>query len=148
MRKTSTITIKEGRDKGTKFLITEWPAVQIEHWIMRAYFGLGEAGVELPPEVLQLGAIGIAYAIASKAIQMPSALGIQLADELMECVQRVEEKMTRSLVDNDIEDVSTRLLLKLEVLKLTFGFFDFAAFLSSALPESGIDSSKQSTSAP
>lgn len=126
-RNSITITIKEGRDTGKSFRITEWPCVKVEHWIMRAVFGLGKAGVELPPEILQLGAGPIAYAIASQAVKLPSRLGIRLADELMECVQRVEEKLDRTLVDSDIEDVTTRLTLKAEVLKLTFGFFAPAA---------------------
>jgi hypothetical protein len=145
-RKTLTVTIKEGRDAGKKFLITERPCIQTEHWIMRAIFGLGKAGVELPPELLQLGAAPIAYAIATQAIKLPSRLGIRLADELMQGVERVEEKLTRSLVDNDIEDVSTRLQLKAEVMKLTFGFFVPAASQSSAPPGSGTPSSKPSTS--
>jgi hypothetical protein len=140
MRKIITITIDEGRDKGKKFKLTEWPAVQTERWIMRAVFGLGKAGVELPPEVLQFGSAGIAYAIATQATKMPSRLGIRLANELMECVQIVETALTRSLVDEDIEDVSTLLKLKSEVLKLTFGFFAFAASRTSETPVSGTPS--------
>jgi hypothetical protein len=142
MRKSTTVTIKEGRDHGKTFRITEWSAIQTERWILRAVFGLGKAGIEIPPEVLQLGAAGVAYAIASQASKLPSRLGLALADELMECVQRVEEKLDRSLVDQDIEDVSTRLRLKGEVLKLTFGFFAIAASPSTAPPESGTPSSK------
>jgi hypothetical protein len=143
MRKTITVTIKEGRDAGKSFKITEWPCIQTEHWILRAVFGLGKAGVELPPEILQLGAAPIAYAIATQATKLPSRLGIRLADELMQNVQRVEDKLDRSLVENDIEDVSTRLQLKAEVLKLTFGFFVPAASRSSTPRESGTTSSRQ-----
>jgi hypothetical protein len=139
-RKAITITIDEGRDKGKKFRLTEWDAIRIEHWIMEAWFGLGEAGVELPPEILQLGAAAIAYAIASHVNKLPSALGVRLADELMECVQIVETALTRSLVDTDIEDFGTRFKLKGEVLKLTFGFFVFAASQTSADPVSGTPS--------
>lgn len=137
MRKTTTVTIKDGRDKGKTFKITEWPCIQTEHWILRAVFGLGKNGVELPPELLSLGAAPIAYAIATQAIKLPSRLGIRLADELMQGVQRVEASLDRSLVDNDIEDVSTRLQLKAEVLRLTFGFFAPAASPSSGPPVSG-----------
>lgn len=136
-RKTTIVTIKEGRDADKVFRITEWPCLQTEHWIMRAWFGLGKAGVELPPELLSVGAVPIAYWIASHIHLMPSRLGIRLADEMMQCVTRVEDKLERSLVESDIEDVSTRLLLKKEVLKLTFGFFGFAVSPRSAPPESG-----------
>jgi hypothetical protein len=140
--KSTIVTIAEGRDRGRKFKITEWPCIRSEHWILRAVFGLGKAGVEIPPEILQLGAAPTIYAIASQAARLPSRLGIRLADELMECVQIVEEKLTRSLVDSDIEDVTTRLRLKSEVLKLIFGFFVPAASQSSAAPVSGTESSK------
>ena|ERR1700723_1312152 len=141
--KTTIVPITEGRDKGKRFKIGEVPAKKIERWILRAVFGLGKSGVEIPPEVFQLGAAAVAYVIASKASQIPSRLGLRLADELMEYVEIVEPKVTRPLVDEDIEDVTTRLKLKSEVLKLTFGFFDFAASLSSGAPESGTESSSQ-----
>lgn len=140
-RKQTTVTISEGRDKGKTFAITEWPCMQIERWILRAVFGLGRAGVELSPEVFTMGAAPVAYAIATQAIKLPSRLGLKLADELMQDVRIVEEKVTRPLVDSDIEDVSTRLKLKTEVLKLTFGFFGPAASPTSAPGESGAASS-------
>lgn len=143
MRKVITITIKGGRDDGKAFKITEMSCIQAEHWILRAVFGLGKNGVELPPELLRSGAIPIAYAIATKAVKLPSRLGIRLADELMQCVQRVEETMDRSLVPNDIEDVSTRFRLKAEVLKLIFGFFVPAASPATTAPESGNRPSKR-----
>lgn len=122
-RNTLTVTIMEGRDKDKRFLLTEWPATRAENWALRVLLGLGKGGVEIPPEVMQLGAPGILYAAGSQALRIPSRLAIRLADELMECVQRVEDKLTRSLVEQDIEEVQTRLKLKAEVLKLTYGFF-------------------------
>lgn len=142
-RKHTTITITEGRDSGKQFSLTEWPASKTEQWILRAVFGLGKAGVEIPQEILQLGAAPTAYFIGMNAIKLPSRLGIRLANELMECVQKVEEKITRSLVENDIEDVSTRLKLKMEVLKLTFGFFGFVAPPNSEVPGNDTTSRKQ-----
>lgn len=135
-RKTVTITINEGRDRGKTFFITEPPCEEIENMVLRAVFGLGRAGVELPPEILQLGAAPTAYAIGSAFTKIPSRLGLQLAAELMTCVQRVEGKLNRSLVENDIEDITTRLKLKGEVLKLIFGFFVPAASPNS-VGESG-----------
>lgn len=131
------VTINEGRDAGKTYHLKEWPAMRTEHWVMRAVFGLGRAGVEIPPEILSLGAGPTAYAIASQAIKMPSRLGIRLADELMECVTIAEPKVTRGLVENDIEDFSTRLFLKGQVLKLMFGFFLPAASPSSTPVASG-----------
>lgn len=141
-RKTGILTITEGRDQGKAFRITEWPALKTERWVLRAVFGLGKAGVEIPPEILQLGAAATVYAIASQAAKLPSRLGLRLSDELMECVKRVEETADRPLVEQDIEDVSTLLRLKSEVLKLTFGFFVVAASPRSASPVSGTPASK------
>jgi hypothetical protein len=143
-RKTATVTINEGRDKGRVYKITEWSATRVEDWILRAIFGLGEVGVELPPELLTMGAAPIMYAIATQVNKLPSKMGVQLAGELMECVQIVEERTTRSLEENDIEDVSTRFELKKEVLKLIFGFTVGVAFPSSP-PASAAPSSEQST---
>jgi hypothetical protein len=131
------ITINEGRDSGKTYQVSELTCMKAERWILRAAFGLGKAGVEIPPEMLTLGAAPIAYAIASQATRIPSRLGIRLADELMESVMIVEPKLTRTLVDKDIEDVTTRLRLKGEVLKLTFGFFLPAASQISVPPVSG-----------
>lgn len=105
----------------------------IDNWVMRAVFGLGKAGVEIPPEVLQLGAAPVAYAIGSQVTKLPSRLGVRLSNELLQCVKRVETSVTRSLVPNDLEDFSTLLRLKGEVLKMTFGFFGNAASPSSTL---------------
>lgn len=142
--KTITVTIHEGRDAGKVFRITEIPAKKAENWILRAVFGLGRAGVEIPPEILTLGAAPIAFAIATQVNKLPSRLGVRLADELMQSVLRVEDTIDRSLVDLDIEDLSTRLRLKKEVLKLTFGFFVPAATQTSA-SVSGAPASSPST---
>lgn len=141
-RKTLKITISENnRDKDKTFLITEPSAIEAEKWAMRVTFGLGKGGVEIPAEVLQLPAVAILYAVGSQSLRMPSRLALKLADEVMGWVQIVEKKVTRALVDEDIEEVTTRLKLKAEALKLTFGFFIPAAPLSSAQPASGRDES-------
>lgn len=142
-RKGVTLTIGEGRDQDKVFRLTEWSALKTERWILRAVFGLGKAGVEIPPEILQLGAAATAYAIASQAAKLPSRLGLRLSDELLECVKRVEQAGDRRLVEQDVEDVSTLLKLKSEVLKLHFGFFVFAASPNSAPPVSGTPPSRQ-----
>ncbi len=143
-RKTVTLTITaEGRDKGKTFRITEWAADQAERWAMRVLLGLGKGGVEMPPEALELGAAGILYAAGAQVLRLPSRLALRLADELMECVQIVEPKLDRALVSEDIEEVATRLQLKGEVLKLTFGFFVAAAPRTSAPAASGQSTSSR-----
>lgn len=144
-RKSALVTINEGRDKNKTYKITEMPCTQVDRWIMRAVFGLGEVGIDLPPDLLTMGAAPIMYAIASQINKLPSKLGIELSDELMQCVEIVEDRLTRGLVENDIEDVATRFQLKKEVLKLIFGFFVPAAFPNSGPTESGVASSSPST---
>ncbi len=137
-RKTLRLTITDdNRDLGKTFLITEPAATDAERWAMRALLGLGKGGVELPPEVLQLGAAGILYAAGTQALRMPTRLALNLANEVMSWVQIIEKKVTRALVDEDIEEVTTRLKLKAEALKLTFGFFVPAAHQSSDQSASG-----------
>jgi hypothetical protein len=132
-RKQRTVKAEDGRDRGKAYRITEWDAARAERWALRVLFGLGKGGVELPPEILQLGAAGIMFAVGAQALRIPSRLAIRLADELMECVERVEPKTVRPLEPEDIEEVSTRIMLKKEVLKLTYGFFVPAALQTSAL---------------
>jgi len=133
-RKTTVITISDdGRDKGKKFRINEPPCYQIDNMVTRAVFGLGRAGVTIPAEIIQLGAAPTAYFIGTQFNKLPWRLGLQLADELMACVQRVETKLDRSLVEEDIEELTTRLKLKGEVLKLIFGFFAIAASQTSGV---------------
>lgn len=135
-RKQVTIRAEEGRDRGKQFRITEWDAARAERWALRVLFGLGKGGVDLPPEILQLGAAAIVFAVGSQALRIPSRLALRLADELMECVERVETKAVRPLEPEDISEVATRLTLKKEVLKLTYGFFVPAALQTSVM-ESG-----------
>jgi hypothetical protein len=46
-----------------------------------------------------------------------------LLDEMFACVQITEPKITRSLTPDDIEEVTTRLKLREEVLQIHLGFF-------------------------
>ena len=142
-RKQRIVKAEDGRDNGKLFQITEWDAARAERWALRALFGLGKGGVEIPPQIIDLGAMAIMYAVGSQALRIPSRLALRLADELMECVRRVETKVVRDLEPEDIEEVATRLMLKKEVLKLTFGFFTGAAFQNLTAPESGQEQSSK-----
>ena len=140
-RKQRIVKAEEGRDNGKLFKITEWDAERAERWALRVLFGLGKGGVEVPPQILELGAMAVLYAVGSQALRIPTRLALRLADELMECVARVEAKSVRALVPEDIEEVATRLMLKKEVLKLTYGFFMNAASQTLAAVGSGQENS-------
>lgn len=128
MRKTETITIqREGRDKGKVFKITEMPAAQAEKWALRAFFALANTGVELPEGLEESGMAGLA-AIGLQALgKVPYEAAEPLLDDLMACVQHIPDpskpEVVRGLIDEDIEEVATRLELKKSVWELHTGFF-------------------------
>ena len=126
------------RKRGKTFYIEEWPASRADNWIMRLAFTFNKGGGELPMDLRSIGWEGVAIIGINTFLRgnVDPAVMIPIADELMECVTIVEPKATRSLVENDIEDFSTRLWLKGQVLKLTFGFF-LPAASPTLTPEKG-----------
>jgi len=137
-RKTITVTIEdEGRDKGKAFFITEMSAARSEEWGERALLALMRGGADVPDDVMSLGLAGIAV-LGLQALQgLDWSLTKPLLDEMFECIQfkpqPVEKpNMTRRLLEDDIEEVKTRLKLRWEVLKLHIDFFTDEALLTQA----------------
>ena len=140
-RKTETVIIDaEGRDKGKVFVITEMPASKAEKWAARALLALGRSGVDVPDNIAASGLAGVV------ALGVRSFLGLRfedaepLLDEMFaSCVAIVPDPdrptVTRgaggigALIEDDIEEVSTRIHLRTEVLELHTGF-SIAAVLS------------------
>lgn len=135
MRKTKIVTIDaEGRDKGKSFLITEFPAMRVEKWAARCLLALSRAGVEVPDEAVDAGAIAILSAGLNAFRQMAFDDAEPLLDEMLECVQFVgdpngiKDQITglplgvRTLQAADIEEVATLLRLRGEVFELHVGF--------------------------
>ena len=127
MRKTKVVEITaDGRDKGKAFLLTEMPASQAEKWAARALLALIGAGVEVPDNIRELGMAAMA------AVGLRALTSIQwhdaepLLDEMMGCVRFMpnpkEPSVTSALVEDDIEEVATRVLLRSEVFGLHVGF--------------------------
>lgn len=132
MRKSATVRIDaEGRDQGKEFLITEMSAARAESWAMRAMGAMGRSGVAIPDDILAGGIVAFA-AIGLKAFMSApwSDVGPLLA-EMMECVQSVQSAATRALVDDDIEEIGTRIKLRDEVLSLHVGFSLATALLQA-----------------
>ena len=133
MRKTKEITITaEGRDRNKRFLVTEMPASQAEKWAARAFFAIGKAGFQIPDQLQDLGMAGLAVVGIGMLAKVDWKDAEPLMDEMMGCVQRVEEHLTRPLLEDDIEEVATRGLLRSEVFELHTGF-SLAAALSTGL---------------
>lgn len=145
MRKTSTFTIPRddpGRDKGKTFLLTEMSASKGEAWAMRVLLALMGSNVQLPEDFETLGMAALAELGMKALAQLRWETAEPLLLEMMECVQFVGDPMkaaatTRPLWDSDgqpnpngdydIEEVATRLKLRMEVWKLHMGFLEAVA---------------------
>lgn len=131
-RATANITITtEGRDRGKVFVITEMPASRAEAWATRALLALMANNVELPDGFENLGMA----AMAELGIKALSGLTWQVAEpllaEMWECVQYMPDPrnpvVLRALIEDDIEEIKTRVQLRAEVWKLHTGFLKAVA---------------------
>ena len=134
MRKTAVITIDApGRDNGKIFHLKEMPAAQAEAWGIRLMLALSRAGVEVPEGFFDMGMAGVA-AFGIRAMGgLTWEVTKPLLDEMMGCITiqpSPERTITRALIDDDIEEVSTRVRLREEVITLHTGF-SIAAFISN-----------------
>lgn len=128
MRKTAIYTVAdEGRDKGNAYLLTEMPASKAEMWAARAFFAMANNGIEVPADLKDSGIAGMARFALQLLGKLPFSEAVPLFAEMMECVQRIPDpnnpSFVRALVENDIEEVKTRMKLRGEVLKLHSDFF-------------------------
>lgn len=132
----------EGRDKGKVFVITELPASQAERWALRAVMALGAANAELPDGMELAGLAGLARGIgvtdgaslleafARTALTLFTRIPFEQAEELLSvmwaCIQIIPDpgnpSVIRSLIEDDIEEVTTRLRLRSEIIKMHLGF--------------------------
>lgn len=138
MRRTKTITIdtpdENNRDRGKTFLVTEMPAAQGEEWAFRALCAMAKSGVELPEDYKDMGMAAIASLGFTALSGMQFGDAKPLLDEMMDCIKFIgdptrPEATTRALVSGDgadIEEISTRLLLRKEVFSLHTDFFTIA----------------------
>lgn len=116
----------DNRDAGKTFLLREMPAVQAEDWATRALLALATAGTDIPGDIEGAGMAGIAV----MGVQALSGLKYDdvkpLMDEMFTCVQicpdRQNPNVVRAIDGEDIEEVSTRLILRKAILELHMGF--------------------------
>lgn len=134
-RKTATIVIDaDGRDQGKHFLIREMSASQAEAWAARALLALGQSGANIPDGVETMGFAGV-MAIGVRAFAgLPWHLAEPLLAEMFGCVSFIPDPArplifrgtapgaVGPMVEDDIEEVATRLRLRDEVIKLHSGF--------------------------
>jgi hypothetical protein len=132
-RKTRTIVIEsEGRDQGKMFTITEMSPSQSEKWAFRALLALAKSGVEVPDDIATSGLAGVA-ALGIKAF---SGLRFEdaepLLDEMFAMVSFIPDASRPAvkrgfggvgpLIDDDIEEIKTRLTLRKELFALHTDF--------------------------
>jgi hypothetical protein len=131
-RKTALVTIEaEGRDQGKTFLLQEMPASQAESWAVRVILAAARGGVEIPDDIAQAGLAGV----AAMGLKMLGGMHFEdakpLMDEMFTCVKIVPDsskpQVVRYLIEDDIEEVVTRLKLRKEVFALHTDFFTIAA---------------------
>lgn len=116
----------EGRDFGKLFVITEMSASQAESWAMRALLALMKHGAEVPPGFERLGVAGMAE-LGFKALSRVQWADLEpLMAELMACVTIIPDpgrpQIVRPLIEQDIEEVTTRIKIKTAVWKLHTDF--------------------------
>lgn len=127
-RHTKLVTITaEGRDKGKVFFLTELPADQAERWAIRALLGMVQSGANISPEMLQGGMSAFA-AIGIQALGGISWETLEpLLEEMWSCVEfqmstKIPTQEIKEGVNSQIEEVQTRLALRIAVLELHMGF--------------------------
>lgn len=142
-RKTTEITVTaEGRDKGKHFFLKEMPCSQAEKWAIRAFMGMAKAGLQVPEDIKAMGIVGVAIMGMTAFARIPYDEAEPLLDEMMQCVGVVPDpsrpNVVRALIEDDIEEVATRLMLRKELIELHTGFFSYASRLESeAAAEAG-----------
>jgi len=123
-RKEATFTAESGRDKGKQFHITEMSASQAESWAFRVLLAIGNAGIEVPEGLAEQGMAGLMAVGYMNLLKIPYEAAKPLLDEMMSCVQIVPSAgIKRPLIEDDIEEVTTRLQLRKAVWNLHMDFF-------------------------
>lgn len=121
----------KGRDNGKVFYIREMSATQAEWWAIRAILAMANNGINLPDNLSDMGMAGMAKVGLEMVAKIPPEDARPLLDELMKCVQAVPNpddlNIKRPLIDDDTEEVITRLKLRGEVFKLHVDFLTAAA---------------------
>lgn len=131
-RNTTNYTVTdEGRDKGKVFVLTEMSASKAEAWATRALLALMNEGVDVPPGFERMGMA----AMAEIGIKALSGLRWEVVEpllaEMWECVQIMPDptkpQIIRALIEQDVEEIMTRVKIRAEVWKLHADFLKAVA---------------------
>lgn len=146
----------DGRDKDKVFVLTEMPATAAEKWAIRAFLAMGKSGVEIPDDLAKAGLMGIASMGVSALLGMPWHLVEPLLDEMWACIAYIPNPaqpgsvVTGTMLDTQVEEVATRLLLRQEVLDLHLGFSlaEFTSTFRSAMTAMVADDTSSTPTSP
>lgn len=139
-RKTLNFLITDdGRDKGKMFFLEEMSASQAESWATKALLALMQAGIELPYGFERMGMAGLAE-VGIRALSGLRWDALEpLLIEMWQCVKFIPDQskpyMQRPLIEEDIEEVMTRMKIRSEVLRLHVDFLKVVAQLNSSEQE-------------
>lgn len=123
-RKEASFVADYGRDAGKQFLITEMPASQAENWAFKVILAIGNAGIDVPENLAAQGMAGLLAVGYLNLLKIPFEALKPLLDEMMGCVQIVPTaNLKRPLIEDDIEEVKTRLSLRKAIWDLHMDFF-------------------------
>lgn len=147
-RKTADVKITAAnRDEGKTFRLTEMPATQAESWALRAIQAMTRGGMEIPEGIAEAGMPAlIATGLYGLFKASYDDIG-PLFDEMFTCVTIIVDAAPegRKLVENDIEEVTTRVQLRDEILSLHLGFSP-ATVLQTAVALNSLAKQAQPTS--
>jgi len=129
MRKVIQHTIKaEGRDQGKVYEITEMSAAKGEAWALRIFMALLQGNVDIPPGILNnLGIAALAEfgmrALTSLKWDVLEPLLKEMFDTIRIIPDPKQPAVIRALMtDGDIEEIPTRIELRIQVWNLNMGF--------------------------
>lgn len=135
--------VSDDRDKGKLFIITEMTSRQGEEWAARALFTMLNCGVDVPDELLSAGLAGLSALGIKSLTKVPFDLAKPLFDEMFQSIEIQPDPrqpaVVRPLIDDDIEEIATRLKLRKAWLDLHLSFFMNAA-RSTPSPEAAATS--------
>lgn len=138
MRKTKTVTITaEGRDKAKVFVLCEMPASQAEEWGMRALEAVAQRS-QVPSGLQNAGMFGLFILGLQPLLAAPFPMTKPLLDEMFASCLSIQPdpknpsvlrgagtaliKATGLLMEEDIEEVATRVFLRDQIFMLHTGF--------------------------
>lgn len=144
---------KEGRDKGKTYLITEFSAEKGERLAAKILFAIMNAGINLPKGIDKMAMESIAVAgfdlIAAAITRISFEVAEPIFKEMMEGIQFIPDiskpELTRILLPEDIEEISTRLSLRREVWSINTSFLPAVPGLNSTGLNQGSGENGQNT---